>query len=68
MVVKRVDDMRSIIQSREVVEKWDLDNFPEDVTPETFPSTPLSDSDALIIWLSREINSLVAGTEEVPNE
>ena len=52
----------------EVVEKWDLDNFPKDVTAETFPSTPLGDSDALIIWLSREINSLIVGAEEVPNE
>lgn len=49
------------------VEKWELKNFPKDVTPDTWPATPRGDSHALVEWLAQEINRIYLGEIEVPN-
>lgn len=50
------------------VEEWDLENFPDEVTVETFPATPRTSSHALISWLFGEIVKLYIGEVEIPNE
>ena len=49
------------------VEEWRLENFPEEVTEDTFPVTPGVASNELIVWLLSEIISLYNEAEEVPN-
>lgn len=50
------------------VEKWKLDNFPEDVTADTFPGTPGVASGQLVAWLLSEIISLYTDADEVPED
>ena len=50
------------------IEEWRLENFPENVTVDTFPSTPGAASGELITWLLSEIIALYSEAEEVPNE
>ena len=50
------------------VEKWELVNFPESVTADTFPFSPRKDSHELIAWLFGEIRKVYLGELEVPNE
>lgn len=50
------------------VAKWDLENFPENVTFETFPATPLIASGEIVDWLQGEVIALMTATSEVPNE
>lgn len=50
-----------------VVERWELTNFPEMVTPETFPATPRWKIAALLVWLTREIDAVAFGDGD-PNE
>ena len=50
------------------VEKWDLEGFPEDVTPDTFPGTPRAASKRLVDWLLAEILKVYSGELEIPNE
>lgn len=49
------------------VEKWELAGFPENVTEETFPSTPRISAGLLLVWLIDEINKLYDETGEIPN-
>ena len=49
------------------VENWNLKNFPENVTAETFPASPRGDSHKLIDWLFSEIRTVYFGEAEVPN-
>lgn len=49
------------------VEKWELQNFPESVTVDTFPASPRGDSHKLIDWLYKEILAIYFGESEVPN-
>lgn len=49
------------------VEKWELSNFPDTVTPETFPATPRKESHELIKWLFSEIYRVFIGETEIPN-
>lgn len=49
------------------VEKWELENFPNDVTPETFPASPRLDTAKLIEWLFYEIRLVYFGDLSVPN-
>ena len=50
------------------VEEWRIDGFPENVTAETFPSTPGLVSAEMITWLLSEIIALYGEAESVPNE
>ena len=50
------------------VESWDLENFPENVGADNFPSTPHVPSARLIDWLSEEISIIFVGGESVPSE
>jgi len=50
------------------VEKWELENFPETVTLETFPASPRKHSHALIDFIYREILKVYTGDAEIPNE
>ena len=49
------------------VEKWELENFPPMVRPETFPATKRRNSTTLIAWVIKEIGEVVMGEEEIPN-
>lgn len=49
------------------VEKWELENFPASVTPETFPASPRLDTTKLIEWLFLEIRKVYFGDLSVPN-
>lgn len=49
------------------VEKWDLQNFPAHVGPDSFPATPRESSFLLLAALIAAINQLVTETDEVPN-
>jgi len=49
------------------VEKWELENFPNDVTPDTFPASPRLHTTKLIEWLFYEIRLVYFGDISVPN-
>lgn len=48
------------------VEEWHLENFPEQVSLETFPSTPRLPIVRLIDWLVEEVSTLYEVSEDVP--
>ena len=50
------------------VEKWELANFPESVTLETFPASPRAASHNLVSWIFQEIIKVYFGEAEIPNE
>ena len=50
------------------VEKWELENFPQNVTEETFPASPRGDSHKLISAIFRALMAVYSGEAEVPNE
>lgn len=50
------------------VEKWNLENFPDAPTLETFPLSPRPASTKLITWLWQEICAVYLGEVIVPNE
>lgn len=50
------------------VEKWNLTDFPEPVTVETFPLTPRKAAHELIEQVFDEIRKVYNGEIEVPNE
>ena len=50
------------------VEKWELTNFPENVTAETFPFTPRRASSELVNTLMLAMFEIYRGEVEVPNE
>lgn len=52
----------------ECVDEWDLKNFPDAVTPDTFPGSPRAASVQLINWLVIEVLKVYRGEVEVPNE
>lgn len=49
------------------VEKWELENFPQSVTPDTFPASPRKDTAQLIEWLYLEIRQIYFGDLQIPN-
>lgn len=49
------------------VEKWDLKDFPDPVTVETFPLTPRRPAHELIEWIFDEIRIIYNGEIEIPN-
>jgi hypothetical protein len=49
------------------VEKWDIPNFPENVSIETFPFTPRRAAHELITQIFSEIALVYNGELEVPN-
>lgn len=50
-----------------VVERFDLKNFPENVTQDTFPIAPREQASALITWLLGEVRKAINGEIEIPN-
>ena len=50
------------------VEEWELDNFPENPTPDNIPATPARASAELIAWLMNEVSALFAEVEPDPKE
>jgi hypothetical protein len=50
------------------VEAWELDSFPKNPTPESWPATPPASAARLIAWLIGEIGDLFAEAEPDPNE
>ena len=66
-VMKSVIDIKLLPAIIACVEKWNLENFPEAVTVDTFPATPRAESSALIRWLWDELYKVYIGEIEVPN-
>ena len=50
------------------VEKWELGNFPEAVTEESFPGTPRLESGQLFDWLVRCLDDIYSGNEATETE
>lgn len=50
------------------VTKWNLKDFPESVTMETFPASPRKASHALVDLIHAELLKVYMGEAEVPNE
>lgn len=50
-----------------MVEKWELENFPQDVTISTFPATPRVSIGRLLAWVISEITKVIAEDDEYPN-
>jgi hypothetical protein len=50
------------------VEKWELAGFPESVTVDTFPATPVKSSMLLLIAIVNAVWEVVNAEDEVPNE
>lgn len=50
------------------VAEWHLEDFPENVTPDTFPASPKAERDRLIAWLTSEVTNLFREAEDIPNE
>ena len=50
------------------VEKWELSNFPEDLSIETFPLSPRRETHNLIDRIFSEIAKVYNGEQEIPNE
>jgi hypothetical protein len=46
------------------VEKWELENFPDDVTLNNFPGSPRTESLGLVGWLINSITAIYDGEEE----
>jgi len=49
------------------VEKWELDNIPNNVTIDDFPASPRKETHMLVDWLYGEIYKVYAGEVLVPN-
>ena len=54
----------------EIVEKWELQNMPEPLTVETFPSTPPASVYRLLLRILAEINGIISEDDdaEIPFE
>ena len=50
------------------VKEWNLENFPAEVTVDTFPASPLLPSSEVLNWIQSEITLLLGEKSEVPNE
>ena len=46
------------------IEKWELKNFPENPTLETFPGTPRSKVNRLLAWLLNSVRVVYVGNED----
>lgn len=50
------------------VERWDLEGFPEHVTPDTYPADNVVQRLAVIVWILGELTARFFGTGEArPN-
>lgn len=49
------------------VKKWNLENFPTEVTEKNFPATPNQPAGELIDWIQSEVILLMTEASEVPN-
>ena len=50
------------------VSEWQLDNFPDNPTVDTFPGTPRVDAAKLIDWLVMSVTDIYAGGDLSPDE
>lgn len=50
------------------VQEWHIENFPETVTPDNFPMSPIAESHNLIRLIFGEINKIYLGEITIPNE
>lgn len=51
----------------QIVERWEVEGIPENVTPDTFPATPQRAVANLVGWLTQEITALFNEGDEIPN-
>ena len=50
------------------VEKWEIEGFPEEVTPDNFPMSPRNESNQLVSFLFAELEKIYIGEIDIPNE
>ena len=50
------------------VEEWNLADFPETVTADTFPATPRVAAAKLMVWVIEAIRKVMRDDEEIPND
>lgn len=76
-IPEKTDDGRiwySVIDTNQLpaifacVEKWELENMPENLTAENFPASPRGESHKLIDWIFSELRKVYFGELEIPNE
>lgn len=51
----------------QLIERFEIADFPEHPTPETFSTTPRRKANDFITWLGGEIRKVYTGEQEVPN-
>jgi hypothetical protein len=50
------------------IKEWNIENLPEDVSPENFPAIPPLKSAEFVDWLREEIMLMFIEAEEIPKE
>lgn len=63
-----VSDMRVIPALLACVEKWNIKDFPENLSLENFPATPRAESHKFISWVWSELKDIYFGERNIPNE
>jgi hypothetical protein len=49
------------------VEKWELENMPDNLSIDNFPASPRKDTHDLISWIYKNIFNVYLGEIEIPN-
>ena len=62
-----VKDKQQLPAVMACVSKWEIENIPQDVTAQTFPSSPRKYSHEFIAWVFREILAVYTGEVTIPN-
>ena len=50
------------------IEEWELADFPETVTADTFPATPRVAAAKLLVWVIESIRETMRDDEDIPND
>ncbi len=68
-VVRMTDDDKPKLPALlACVEAWNISNFPEKVSVETFPLTPRREAHNLVVKIFDAIKDIYNGEQEIPNE
>lgn len=67
-VWKSVLDMQVLPALLTCVEKWDIENFPENLSSNNFPATPRKESHDFIMFVWDEVKKIYYGERILPNE
>lgn len=50
-----------------IVQEWHIENLPDPLTAENFPSTPTSSVSKLLAWLRDDVDNMLDEADEAPN-